>query len=250
MVAPIFVGRQKSISAIEAAWGSQSPVILCAQREAAVGGPLFDDLRPVGVRARVLQLFKLPDGSVKAMVEGDERVRTERVARDRPPLRWSSTRPSGADAGTARARSLARRVTDEFVRYVQLHPQLADEAQFVVQQADDPDELADIVAAHLQIEAGEKQALLEIESTQQRLTALLESLAEENAVLGVEQEIAFKVQQRIEGAQRQLLLHEKMRVLRDEIEEAGSESDEDLAGYARAARLQAAFAGRAQARHP
>ena len=123
-------------------------------------------------------------------------------------------------------------MSDEFVRYVQLHPQLADEAQFVVQQADGPDELADIVAAHLQIEAGEKQALLEIESTQQRLTALLESLAEENAVLGVEQEIAFKVQQRVEGAQRQMLLHEKMRVLRDEIEDAGSESDEDLAGYA------------------
>ena len=118
---------------------------------------------------------------------------------------------------------------DEFVRYVQLHPQLADEAQFVVQQADGPDELADIVAADLQTEAGEKQALLEIVSTQQRLLALLESLAEENAVLGIEQEIGFKVQQRIEGAQRQLLLHEKLRVLRDEIEEAGEAADEDIA---------------------
>ena len=117
------------------------------------------------------------------------------------------------------------------MRYVQLHPQLADEAQFVVQQADDPDELADIVAAHLQTEAAEKQALLEIVSTQQRLLALLESLAEENAVLGIEQEIGFKVQQRIEGAQRQLLLHEKLRVLRDEIEEAGEAADEDIAGY-------------------
>jgi ATP-dependent Lon protease len=92
-------------------------------------------------------------------------------------------------------------------------------------------DLADIVAAHLQTDAGEKQALLEIESTQQRLTALLESLAEENAVLGLEAEIAHKVQQRVEGQQRQLLLHEKMRVLRDEIEQAGEEADEDLAGY-------------------
>ena len=117
------------------------------------------------------------------------------------------------------------------MRYVQLHPQLADEAQFVVQQAEDPDELADIVAAHLQTESGEKQALLEIVSTQQRLLALLESLAEENAVLGIEQEIGLKVQQRIEGAQRQLLLHEKLRVLRDEIEEAGEAADEDIAGY-------------------
>ena len=235
MVAPIFVGRGKSISAIEAAFGGQTPLILCAQREAAVEDPSFDDLRPVGVRARVLQLFKLPDGSVKALVEGDERVRAERVVASEPHFVVEYAPVESVDAGTARSRSLARRVADEFVRYVQLHPQLADEAQFVVQQADDPDELADIVAAHLQTEAGEKQALLEIVSTQERLLALLESLAEENAVLGIEQEIGFKVQQRIEGAQRQLLLHEKLRVLRDEIEEAGESGDEDIAGYVRRA---------------
>jgi ATP-dependent Lon protease len=232
MVAPIFVGRVKSISAIEAAFSDQTPLILCAQREAALEDPSFDDLRPIGVRARVLQLFKLPDGSVKALVEGDERVRAERVVATEPHfvVEYASVESKGA--GSARSRSLARRVADEFVRYVQLHPQLADEAQFVVQQAGDPDELADIVAAHLQTEAGEKQALLEIVSTQQRLLALLESLAEENAVLGIEQEIGLKVQRRIEGAQRQLLLHEKLRVLRDEIEEAGEAADEDIAGYA------------------
>ena len=232
MVAPIFVGREKSISAIEAAFGAQSPVILCAQRESAVEDPSFDDLRPVGVVARVLQLFKMPDGSIKAIVEGDERVRARRVVESEPHFVVEYAPVLTADASTARARSLARRVSGEFVRYVHLHPQLPDEAQYVVQQAEGPDELADIVAAHLQTDAGEKQALLEIESTQQRLTALLESLAEENSVLGLEAEIAAKVQQRVEGQQRQLLLHEKLRVLRDEIEEAGDEADEDLAGYA------------------
>ena len=235
MVAPIFVGRQKSISAIEAAFGAQGPVILCAQREAAVEDPSFDDLRRVGVVARVLQLFKMPDGSVKAIVEGAERVRAQRVVESEPHLVVEYAPMESADALTARARSLARRVSDEFVRYAQMHPQLPDEAQFVVQQAESPEELADIVAAHLQTDPGEKQALLEIESTRERLTALLESLAEENAVLGLEQEIASKVQQRIEGQQRQLLLHEKLRVLRDEIEEAGDETDEDVADYARRA---------------
>ena len=235
MVAPIFVGREKSISAIETAFGEQGPLILCAQREAAVEDPAFEDLRPVGVRARVLQLFKLPDGSVKALVEGDRRVRTLRAIASEPHFVVEYAPVESADAGSARSRSLARRVTDEFVRYVQMHPQLADEAQFVVQQADDADELADIVAAHLQTEAAEKQALLEIAGTQQRLLALLESLAEENAVLGIEQEIGFKVQQRIEGAQRQLLLHEKLRVLRDEIEEGGEAADDDIAGYAQRA---------------
>ena len=192
MVAPIFVGREKSISAIEAAYGAQSALILCAQREAAVEDPSFDDLRPIGVRARVLQLFKLPDGSVKALVEGDERVRAERAGRAEPHFVVEYAPLESADRASARARSLARRVADEFVRYVQLHPQLADEAQFALQQADGPDELADIVAAHLQTEPDEKQALLEIVSTQQRLLALLESLAEENAVLGIEQEIGLQ----------------------------------------------------------
>ncbi len=245
MVAPVFVGRERSISAIEAAFAAQGPLILCAQREAAVEDPALEDLRSVGVRARVLQLFRLPDGSVKALVEGDERVRAERVVTRDPHLVVEYVPIESPDTRTTRARSLARRVSDEFVRYVGLHPQLADEAQFVVQQADDAGELADIVAAHLQIEAGEKQALLETVSTQQRLLALLESLAEENAVLGIEREIGLKVQQRVEGAQRQMLLHEKLRVLRDEIEEGGDVADDDLAGYAqRAAEAQLSPAAR------
>ena len=100
----------------------------------------------------------------------------------------------------------------EFAIYVQLNPQLADEVQYVASQVDDAEEVADIVAAHLQIGAAEKQALLETESTQERLLALLEAVAEENAVLGLEHEIMSKVQHRIESAQRQLLLHEKLRV--------------------------------------
>ena len=233
MVAPIFVGRERSISAIETAFAGQTELILCSQREAGVESPAFEDIRPLGVRARVLQLFKLPDGSVKALVEGEARVRAERLLDADPHFVVTYSDVESPDRSSARSRSLARRVSDEFVRYVQMHPQLVDEAQFVVQQAADPDELADIVAAHLQTESGEKQALLEIVSTQQRLLALLESLAEENAVLGIEQEIGYKVQQRIEGAQRQLLLHEKLRVVRDEIEEAGESPDEDIAGYAR-----------------
>ena len=116
---------------------------------------------------------------------------------------------------------------------MQLNPQVADEVQYVVSQAEDPEAVADIVAAHLQIASEEKQALLETVSTQERLTALLEALLEETAVLGMEQDIMNKVQQRIENAQRQLLLHEKMKVIRDEIKEAGEAPDEEAAEYAR-----------------
>lgn len=233
MVAPVFVGRDKSIAAIERAHGTETPLVVCAQRESSIEDPGPADIRPVGVRARVLQLFKLPDGSVKALVEGETRVRIGRFVETAPCFSVEYAELTSSDRSAARSRSLARRVTGEFTDYVELHPQLADEARFVVQQAADPDELADIVAAHLQIENDEKQALLEIAGTEQRLVAVLESLAEENAVLGIEREIGLKVQQRIEGAQRQLLLHEKLRVLRDEIEETGDSADEDVAGYVR-----------------
>ena len=107
MVAPIFVGRGKSISAIEAAFSGQTALIFCAQREASVEDPSFDDLRPVGVRARVLQLFKLPDGSVKALVEGDERVHAERVVSSEPHFLVEYAPVESADAGR-RARAAWR----------------------------------------------------------------------------------------------------------------------------------------------
>jgi ATP-dependent Lon protease len=232
MVAPLFVGREKSIQAIETAFNEKTPLILSSQREASVEDPGADDIMPIGTRVTVLQLFKLPDGSVKALVEGQERVRIERFESTEPYFLVSSTPLAPPDRALVRCRSLARRVAAEFAGYVQLNPQLADEVQYVVNQTDDPEEIADVVAAHLQIDTAEKQALLEMESTQERLLALIEALAEENAVLGMEHEIVSKVQQRIENAQRQLFLHEKLRVIRDEIEEAGENPDEETADYA------------------
>jgi len=233
MVAPLFVGREKSIQAIEAAFNEKTSLILSSQREASVEDPGADDIMPVGTRVSVLQLFKLPDGSVKALVEGQERVRIEGFASTEPFLLAISTPLTPDDRALVRCRSLARRVAAEFAEYVQLNPQLADEVQYVVDQTADPEEIADVVAAHLQIDTAEKQALLEMESTQERLLALIEALAEENAVLAMEHEIVSKVQQRIESAQRQLFLHEKLRVIRDEIEETGESPDEDTAEYAR-----------------
>ena len=233
MVAPVFAGRPRSVAALEQAAADETPLIMCSQREASVEDPGPADVRPMGVLARVLQLFKLPDGSVKALIEGDVRVRTVEYLQSDPWFQVEYETVTSPDRTSARCRSLARRVTAEFTTYVLLHPQLPEEAQFVVQQAADPDELADIVAAHVQIETAEKQALLEIVGTEDRLTAVLESLAEENAVLRIEQDIGLKVQERIEGAQRQLLLQEKLRVLRDEIEEAGETADDDVGDYAR-----------------
>jgi ATP-dependent Lon protease len=232
MVAPVFVGRDKSVSAIERAFADKTPLILCSQREPLVDDPGADDILPLGTLATVLQLFRLPDGSVRALVEGQQRVRVEAFAETSPHFVVAYSPVTAVTGSVGRNRALARRVTGEFAMYVQLHPQVADEVQFVVSQTSDPSDLADIVAAHMAITNSEKQALLEMASTEERLSALLESLVEENAVLAIEQEIATKVHGRIEGAQRQIYLNEKLRVIRDEIAEGG-EGDEVLGEYAK-----------------
>ena len=228
MVAPLFVGRERSISAIERAFTEKTPLILSSQRQPGDEDPAVDDIQPIGTRATVLQLFKLPDGTVKALVEGVERVRILQFEETSPHFVVSYTAIAPSDRDAARSRALARRVAAEFVSYAQMSPHVADELQFVVAQAGDAEEVADIVAGHLAVSMEEKQALLAMASTGERLTALLGTLAEENAVLGMEQELAAKVQQRIEEGQRQIFLQEKLKVIRDEIE--GDEGDE-VAGY-------------------
>ena len=247
MLAPLFVGRGRSVRAVERAFGEQSPLVLSAQREPGVEDPGPDDIWPVGTKARVLHLSRLPDGSMKVLVEGEERVRIVRYEATEPCFLVTAAPLPRQRRPTARTRSLARRVRDVFARYVDLHPQLPDEAQDVVQQTEDPDEVADIVAAHLQVGDEEKQALLATESTEQRLVALLESLAEEIAALDLEQEIGRKVQERIERGQRQALLREQLRVIRDEIGEAGGGEDDDEGYRGRLAALALSPAARALA---
>lgn len=231
MVAPIFVGREKSVQAIEQAFVAKGPVVLSSQREPTVEDPAPDDILPVGTVATVVQLFRLPDGSVKALVEGQERVRIERFTRVAPHFVVDVVPLEPTDCSLRRCRSLARRVVGEFIEYVQTNPQVADEVQYVIANAEQPDEIADLVAAHLLIPYAEKQRLLEIGSTEERLRLLLETLTEENAVLGLEQELAEKVHERIERVQRQIFLHEKMRVIRDELEEVGDEAADEAGVY-------------------
>ncbi|HJW75826.1 MAG TPA: endopeptidase La [Thermoleophilia bacterium] len=233
MVAPIFVGREKSVKAIERAFAEGSSIVLCSQREPTIEEPTKDDILPVGTRATIVQLFKLPDGSVKALVEGQERVRIDAFTATSPHFVVEVSPLVPADCNARRSKALARRVLTEFGFYVAAHPQIPDEAQYVVAGATDPEQVADLAAGHLLVSYEEKQRLLEMASTEERLRALLESLVEENAVLQLEQELAEKVQRRIETMQRQVFLHEKMRTIRDELTEVGEEADDEAGQYTR-----------------
>ncbi len=230
MVAPLFAGRPGSVHAVEAAHAGQSDLVLCPQRDSVVEAPGAEDLLEIGVVAAVLQVFRLPDGTLKALIEGKQRVRLLGLASADGHLLAHVEPLEVADRAAPRCKALARRVSLEFGAYVQLSPQLPEEAHQLLQQAEDADQVADIVAAHLLVGNDDKRRLLETVPAQRRLLSLLELLAEENAVLAIEQEIAEKVQQRIEQTQRQMVLHEKLRVVRDELEDSG-DGDDEVSSY-------------------
>ncbi len=233
MVTSLLVGRDKFVRAVENAYETKTGLVLSVQRKPGIDDPQPGDIMAVGTRVAVLQLLRLPDGSVRALVDGQERVRIERFELTSPYFVVAAVSLVSPDGTALRSRSLARRVMAEFAAYAQLNPQAPDEIEHFIARIAEPERMGDVVAAHLQIPAAEKQALLESASTHERLASLLEILKEENAALRLEQEIGERVQRRIEGAERQLLLHEKLRVIREEIEESGGSADEEFSEYTR-----------------
>lgn len=232
MVAPIFVGREKSIKALERAFEDKSPIILSTQKEPEVEDPTSDDIVRIGTMATVVQLYRLPDGSIKALVEGQQRVTIDKFTATSPHFQVDYSLIAG-DIGkpSERVSALARVVMREFVRYVESNPAMPDEIGQIVTAVADPDELGDAVAAHMMIPFEQKQQLLEMNDSEKRLNELLGILVEENAVLDMERELNQKVQDKIEATQRQIFLHEKIKVIRDELEHSDESEEEDVQEY-------------------
>ncbi len=235
MVAPIFVGREKSIRALEQAFADKSPIILSIQKEPGVEDPSVDDIVRIGTMATVVQLYRLPDGSIKALVEGQQRVRIDSFASTSPhfQVHFSPLAGGKAKKHSDRLDALARVVVREFIHYVEGNPGMSEEMAHVVGAVTDAGELADAVAAHLQLPFKKKQDLLEIGDTEKRLLAVLQILIEENAVLDLERNLNQKVQDKIESTQRQIFLHEKLKVIREELEHAPEAEDENIREYHR-----------------
>jgi len=233
MVAPIFVGREKSIKALEKAFASNSPIILSTQREPSVEDPEVDDILRVGTIATVVQLYRLPDGSIKALVEGQQRVKIDDFISTSPhfQVHYSLMGSEEPHEPTERESVLSRMVLREFMTYVEYNPGMPDEISHIVGAVTDPGELADAVAAHMLISFDRKQVLLEVEDTEERLDAVLEMLIQENALLDMERDLNSKVQDKIESHQRQIFLSEKLKVIRDELEHAFEAEDESIQEY-------------------
>lgn len=220
MVIPLFVGRPKSIKALENAMESGKNIVLVAQKDAAMEDPQTEDIYSVGILASILQLLKLPDGTVKVLVEGEQRVSIEeydqldeffsaRVA----PMVSTPVTENEADV-------LIRTLMTEFENFTKLSGKVAPEVLTTLAGIDDPSRLADSIAAHLELQIDDKQQILELDSVLARLERLLRIIEDEMDMLRVEKRIRGRVKKQMEKSQREYYLNEQMKAIQKELGES------------------------------
>jgi len=229
MIVPLYVGRERSIKALEAAMTQGKQVFLCTQRQADCEDPKEEDLYRVGVLGQVVQLLKLPDGTIKVLIEGSSRAVIERVIETDPHLSVEIALLDEDYAPSPELEALMRGVVDLFDRYVELDKKVPPEVNLTVRGVEDAGRLADIVAANLGLGVTDKQDVLETFQMNARLEKLSSVLQREIEILDMDRSIRHRVRQQIDRRQKEFYLKEQMRVIQEELggEEAHlSELDE------------------------
>ena len=228
MIVPLFVGREKSVRALEEVMADDKQILLAAQRDPSEDDPQIDGIFDAGVIANVLQLLKLPDGTVKVLVEGQARVSvTEYLENDsffEARAEYLAEMPG--DAATIEA--LVRTVAQEFERYAKVKKNVPEEALASVMETEDPAKLADLVSGHLGIEVHQKQELLETLSISERLEKVYGLMQGEMSVLQVEKKIKTRVKTQMERTQREYYLNEQMKAIQKELGD-GEEGQNEVA---------------------
>jgi len=205
MVVPLFVGRDKSVRALEEVMRGDKQILLATQKNSADDDPATDDIFDVGVVATVLQLLKLPDGTVKVLVEGKHRAAVIRFT-TRDDFYEAETALIEEDEGEEHeAEALSRAVAEQFENYVKLNKKIPPEALASIPQITEPGKLADSIAAHLSVKIGDKQQLLEIFNVVKRLEKVFALMEGEISVLQVEKKIRSRVKRQMEKTQREYI---------------------------------------------
>ncbi|MCD8524134.1 MAG: endopeptidase La [Saccharospirillaceae bacterium] len=229
MVIPLFVGREKSINALEEAMSLDKRIMLVAQKDASDDEPGSDDMHSVGTIANILQLLKLPDGTVKVLVEGDVRAQLSELI-DEEELFRGSVEAIAADDLTERENEvLVRSLTGHFEQYVQLSKKVPSEVLSTISGIEDASRLADTIAAHISLKLDEKQTVLEMLDPRERVEHLMELMESEIDLLKVEKRIRGRVKKQMEKSQREYYLNEQMKAIQKELgdlEDGGNEFDE------------------------
>jgi ATP-dependent Lon protease len=224
MIVPLFVGREKSIKALEEVMRSDTFILLATQKNASDDDPATDSIFSVGTLASVLQLLKLPDGTVKVLVEGAARARVNKYTDREDYFEAEAVVLADASGDQVEAEALARSVINEFEGYVKLNKKVSPEVIGVVQQIEDYAKLADTVASHLAVKIPDKQLILETPSITERLEKVLGLMESEISVLQVEKRIRTRVKRQMEKTQREYYLNEQMKAIQKEL---GDEDGKD-----------------------
>jgi len=229
MIVPLFVGREKSIKALEEVMRSDTFILLATQKNASDDDPATDSIFTVGTLASVLQLLKLPDGTVKVLVEGATRANVIKYT-DRTDYYEADAAVIADDVGDpVEAEAMARSVVTEFENYVKLNKKVSPEVIGVIQQIEDYAKLADTVASHLAVKIPDKQDILETSSVTQRLEKVLGLMESEISVLQVEKRIRTRVKRQMEKTQREYYLNEQMKAIQKELgDEEGKDELQEL----------------------
>jgi ATP-dependent Lon protease len=217
MIAPLFVGREKSIRALEEVMRSDTFILLATQKNASDDDPATAAIYETGTLASVLQLLKLPDGTVKVLVEGVQRAKVQRYTDRAEYFEADAVVLEDVTGERVEAEALARSVVTEFESYVKLNKKVSPEVVGVVQQIDDYAKLADTVAQHLAVKILDKQAILETPSVAERLEKVLGLMESEISVLQVEKRIRTRVKRQMEKTQREYYLNEQMKAIQKEL---------------------------------
>jgi ATP-dependent Lon protease len=238
MVIPLFVGRPKSIKALEAAMESGKSVLLVAQKTAAKDEPAVEDLYTVGCIAKILQMLKLPDGTVKVLVEGTQRADVANVEDSLEYFMCEATPQAIASSEVPEIEALRRAVVSQFDQYVKLNKKIPQEILATLQGIDDAGRLADTICSHLPIKLDQKQRLLELPTVVERLEAILAHLESEIDILQVEKRIRGRVKRQMEKSQREYYLNEQVKAIQKELGEGEEGADiEELDKRIKAAKM-------------
>ena len=238
MVIPLFVGRPKSIKALEAAMEQGRQIMLVAQKAAGKDEPKADDMFDVGCVSSILQMLKLPDGTVKVLVEGVQRANTTRITEDNDYFVGIVEPIQPGGEATPEIEALRRAVTQQFDQYVKLNKKIPPEILTSIAGIDDPGRLADTIAAHLPLKLEAKQAVLDLFSVPKRLEKLLELLEHEVDILQVEKRIRGRVKRQMEKSQREYYLNEQVKAIQKELGDGEEGADlEELEKKIKAARM-------------
>ena len=217
MMMPLFVGREKSINALGEAMTKQSDIILVAQKDAKINSPTIDDLYKVGTMGSIIQLLRLPDGTVKVLIEGKKRVEVRKFLDEESFYKVRVAYVKEESVEDLETQALIRSMKNAFEQYVKLNKRIPPEILMRVSSIDSPGELADIIVAQLNLKIEDKQRLLELFNPTHRLEELLSLMTSEIEILEVEKKIRSRVKRQMEKSQKEYYLNEQMQAIQKEL---------------------------------